>query len=511
AAEILDGIHGDLVDNLVPFTGTSTNIPTFSAYCTDYDSLLPPLTELEYNKYQYAKTLFQLRQFNTVVDVLKEYQHPKLYFLRLYSKYLVGEKKREEFMQDVLGTTEKVKEANPELNSIYEELHRDYIKGNLDAFGLYLYGMALGKRKELSSAAEILIKSLHKYEYNWSVWMELGTLVQNKHAFIDIKRRLDEEFETSVMKEFFLAKLYVDLQYQRHVFKDIMDPLGVYFPHSTYILSQWAMFYYESMDYNEALVLFEELRDMHPSRLEYMDVYSNVLYLLNMKDKLCSLAFECKKSDMYRPETWCVLGNYYVLKNQVAESIEYFKRAIKMNKSYNLAWNLLGHSYIEIQQTRAAIECYRRAVEINDRDYRAWYGLGQAYVIMQCPSDAMFYYQKATDLRPEDGRMWKAIAECCTLMRKEDLAENYYRRAEDCDEKHCRSEMLQIEKIFERRGKTEVVVDFYHKLWEKATKEDAVDERIADIGLMLARHAMSLGVPQEARQYASSAINMRHP
>ena len=44
------------------------------------------------------------------------------------------------------------------------------------------------------------------------------------------------------------------------------------------------------------------------------------------------------------------------------ESIEYFKRALKLNRSYHLAWTLLGHDYIELKNTNAAIECYRRAV-----------------------------------------------------------------------------------------------------------------------------------------------------
>lgn len=135
-----------------------------------------------------------------------------------------------------------------------------------------------------------------------------------------------------------------------------------------------------TVDYNESLVLFEDLRRSHPSRLEEMDVFSNLLYLQESKDKLCVLALECDKIDKYRPETCCVRGNvinnhvsidrkliallanYYSAKRDISESVEYFKRALKLNRSYHLAWTLLGHDYIELKNTNAAIECYRRAV-----------------------------------------------------------------------------------------------------------------------------------------------------
>lgn len=205
------------------------------------------------------------------MDVLGQSKHPKLYFLRLYAKYLVdtirrnsaierlysnffkllfyqaGEKRKEEFSQDVLGATEQTRADNAELESIYRELHEDYEHGRLDAFGLYLYGIVLKKRQLAFRAAAILLESIRKYQYNWSAWVELATLVQTKKMFMDLRALLNREFETSVMKEFFLAKLCIDLNQPGNFFKDIMDPLDQYFSRSAYVLSQWATFYYDSM------------------------------------------------------------------------------------------------------------------------------------------------------------------------------------------------------------------------------------------------------------------------
>ncbi|GAA5801892.1 hypothetical protein HPULCUR_007350 [Helicostylum pulchrum] len=219
-------------------------------------------------------------------------------------------------------------------------------------------------------------------------------------------------------------------------------------------------------DYNESLVFFEDLRSAHPSRLEDMDVFSNLLYLQESRDKLCILALECGKIDKYRAETCCVQANYYSAKRDMEESIEYFKRALKLNRSYPLAWTLLGHDYIEVKNINAAIECYRRAASLNSRDYRSWYGLGQAYELMKLPFDAIYYYQKATDLRPNDGRMWKALAGCYRGLRQEIDMNECYKRAVSCDSAGRNVAIIQVGRIYEKMGKTNTAINYYHRAWE---------------------------------------------
>jgi anaphase-promoting complex subunit 8 len=40
--------------------------------------------------------------------------------------------------------------------------------------------VVLRKRGDNQLAGAILLESIKKYEYNWSTWMEMGCLVQNK-------------------------------------------------------------------------------------------------------------------------------------------------------------------------------------------------------------------------------------------------------------------------------------------------------------------------------------------
>lgn len=99
--------------------------------------------------------------------------------------------------------------------------------------------------------------------------------------------------------------------------------------------------------------------------------------------------------DKYRPETCCVIGNYLSLKGRHERAVVYFRRALKLRRTYLSAWTLMGHEYVEMKNTPAAIEAYRNAVDICPTDYRAWYGLGQTYEILALPYYALYYYRQA--------------------------------------------------------------------------------------------------------------------
>ncbi|KAG7543607.1 Enolase C-terminal TIM barrel domain, partial [Arabidopsis thaliana x Arabidopsis arenosa] len=154
--------------------------------------------------------------------------------------------------------------------------------------------------------------------------------------------------------------------------------------------------------------LQEHLRN-DPYRMEDMDLYSYVLYAKEACAALSYLAHKVVLTDKYRPESCCIIGNYYNLKGQHEKAVMYFRRALKLNK-YLSAWTLMGHEYVEMKNTHAAIDAYRRAVDINPCDYRAWYGLGQAYEMMGMPFYALYYFRKSIFFLPNDSRLWIAMA-----------------------------------------------------------------------------------------------------
>lgn len=170
------------------------------------------------------------------------------------------------------------------------------------------------------------------------------------------------------------------------------------------------------LDFEEASSTFSELLVNHPHRLDSLDHYSNILYVMGARPQLAFVAQLATATDKFRPETCCVVGNYYSLKSEHEKAVMYFRRALTLDRNFLSAWTLMGHEYIEMKNTHAAIESYRRAVDVNRKDYRAWYGLGQAYEVLDMAFYALFYYQRAAALRPYDPKMWQAVGSCYAKM-----------------------------------------------------------------------------------------------
>ncbi|CRK25733.1 hypothetical protein BN1723_018230, partial [Verticillium longisporum] len=104
---------------------------------------------------------------------------------------------------------------------------------------------------------------------------------------------------------------------------------------------------------------------------------------MELRPKLAFIAHLCSNIDRFRPESCVVVGNYYSLLSMHEKAVQYFRRALTLDRTCLSAWTLMGHEYVELKNTHAAIESYRRAVDVNRRDYRAWYGLGQTYEVLE--------------------------------------------------------------------------------------------------------------------------------
>ncbi|KKY15907.1 putative cell division cycle [Phaeomoniella chlamydospora] len=194
-------------------------------------------------------------------------------------------------------------------------------------------------------------------------------------------------------------------------------------------LYESALLHYHAKDFETASEIFNDLLVTDPHRLDALDHYSNILYVMGNRPQLSFLAQLATATDKFRPETCCVVGNYYSLKSEHEKAVMYFRRALTLDRNFLSAWTLMGHEYIEMKNTHAAIESYRRAVDVNRKDYRAWYGLGQAYEVLDMSFYALFYYQRAAALRPYDPKMWQAVGSCYSKMGRHEPAIKSLKRA----------------------------------------------------------------------------------
>ncbi|XP_062222555.1 anaphase-promoting complex subunit 8-like [Phragmites australis] len=457
------------------------------------------------DKYLLAKTYFDCREYRRAAHVLQNQVGRKAVFLRRYALYMAGEKRKEEEMIELEGSLGKSNAVNQELVELEKELSTHRRTGSIDSFGLYLYGIILRDKGCEDLARAILVESVNSYPWNWSAWSELQSLCTGS----DILNNLN--LKNHWMKDFFLASAYLELKMHEEALKIYERLMGV-FCCSGYIQAQIATVQYNMRDLDEAEMIFEELLRSDPFRVDSMDIYSNLLYAKESLTALSFLAHRVFLTDKYRPESCCIIANYYSLKGQHEKSVLYFQRALKLNRKYLSAWTLMGHEFVELKNTPAAIDAYRRAVDINPRDYRAWYGLGQIYEMMEMPFYALYYFRKSSHLQPNDARLWIAMAQCYEsepLQMIEEAIKCYERAANSNDTEGIA--LHQLAKLHGMLGKSEEAAFYYKKDLERMEVEERQGKSFVEALLFLAKHCRSIGRFEEAEHYCTRLLDYTGP
>lgn len=383
--------------------------------------------------------------FSSTADIIAGLSQKSL-FLALYAKYIVGERRMNEDSEMILGPQDGGVMLNKELPGISTILEQWFAA--LPASGRqpqgwleYLYGIVLAKGKNEQLAIDFLLQSVQQYPYNWGAWQELRSLLgtnEEVSMFVCLRMELTDVLQLQDLAQQLPRNLmsfifHIATSQQLYLVSDsvhnsLTQVLSI-FPKSAFLKTQRALLHYHSKDFDEAERIFSDLLLTDPYRLDHLDEYSNILYVMDLRPKLAFLAQLATATDKFRPETCCVVGNYYSLKSEHEKAVMYFRRALTLDRAFLTAWTLMGHEFVEMKNTHAAIESYRRAVDVNRKDYRAWYGLGQTYEVLEMHSYALFYHQRAAALRPYDPKLWMAVGQCFGKVGKVMNGIRAYKRA----------------------------------------------------------------------------------
>ncbi|KAL4178637.1 hypothetical protein AMTRI_Chr13g116080 [Amborella trichopoda] len=461
--------------------------------------------DIENDFFLLAKSYFDSREYRRAAHVLRGHKGKKAIFLRGYALYLAGEKRKEEEMIELAGPLGKSETVNAELVGLERELSTERKKGTIDAFGLYLYGVVLKEKGCEDLARTVFVESVNEYPWNWSAWSELQSLCTT----LNILNSLN--LKNHWMKDFFLANAYLELKMFNEALSKY-DSLQGIFRFSDYIQAQVATVQYNLREFDEAELIFEELLRSDPYRVEHMDIYSNVLYVKECPAAQSYLAHKVFLTDKYRPESCCIIGNYYSLKGQHEKAVLYFRRALRLNRKYLSAWTLMGHEYVEMKNAPAAIDAYRRAVDINPRDCRAWYGLGQTYETMAMPYYALYYFRKSVYLQPTDSRLWIAMAQCYEtdqLHMLEEAVKCYKRAAHNNDTEGIA--IHRLAKLHSKLGRNDQAAIYYKMNLEKMEAEQREGLDMVEALLFLANHCKTENSFEEAEMYCTRLLDYSGP
>eukprot|EP00883_Tetradesmus_obliquus_P015588 jgi/Sobl393_1/8739/SZX78120.1 len=335
-----------------------------------------------------GRSYFDLKEYLRAAHVLAGIDTPVAVFLRCFALYLAGEKRKEEQHVEASGPLGSAVTANPHLDQVSAELEAATAAGLLagDGYALYLQALLAIERDHKPWARQLLVQSLTACPCHWGAWQALTGLCEDLE---DVSRLA---LPGHWARHFFLAALCLELQHNAEALSRL-QVINQLFPGSDWVAANAALAHYNMRNFDEAQALYEDLLARDPARLAGMDTYSNILFVKEAFAPLSHLAHRLAGSDKYTPEACCVIGNYYSLKGQHERAVEYFRRALRLSRTYLSAWTLMGHEYVEMKNAPAAIDAYRSAVALNPRDYRAWYGLGQTYELLSMPFYALHYYR----------------------------------------------------------------------------------------------------------------------
>ncbi|KAF9426999.1 Anaphase-promoting complex subunit 23 [Podila epigama] len=365
------------------------------------------------------------------------------------------------------------------------------------------YGIVLIKMQQKPQALDVLIDSVNQYPFNWSAWKDLASCLPTPDDTSAIVPRLPVCF----MTDFFLSHVNNSEQNShQEVVTERLAELGKLFPSSALVKSERALSFYHAGDFPEAAKAFEELIQENPHRLDHLEYFSYVLYVTESKARLSALAHSCALTDNYRPETCCIIGNYYSMKGEQEKAVVYLKRALRFDRSYAAAWTLLGHSYLEMKNTYAAVEAYRRAVDYDHRDYRAWNGLGQTYEVLKMHYYAISYYQRASTLRPYDGRIWCAMAQCYEFLDEDRAAIKCYTRALIGSDQE-KVALRKLPRLYRNIGELETAAYYFRENLDQLREEQNETEDRSEACLFLAEYAMNEGNLRLAYEYATEVLH----
>ena len=191
----------------------------------------------------------------------------------------------------------------------------------------------------------------------------------------------------------------------------LCDHLLQTFPHNPWLLSQKARSLAVCGFLPEAQELFESILAANPSRLDYLDFLSNILYMSANLDKLSHYASQFAH-ETHRPEVCVLVGQTFSFRGEHEKAIKYFTRATQLQPSFGPAYTLLGQAFNDLHNTHAAIHAYRRATSICKKDTRAWFGLGSCYRTLGMPAYALNYFKRALVVRAKDAMILEHIGLC---------------------------------------------------------------------------------------------------
>ena len=259
----------------------------------------------EYDDYCLAKSYYDCREYDRAAYFIRSSTSPVPKFLNYYCTYMAKEKKRLDNMPDTtsLSGNTHLKDLSELLSALKEE----YNQKKLDGYGLYLYGVVLKKLDLNQLAITVFLESVHLAPTMWGSWLELAPLIA------DLNKLRSLALPNHWMKHFFIGYTLIEIFLNEEGITTFEDLQQAGFSKCLYTTQQIAIAYHNKRSVDKAIEIFQHIQLNDPFRLDYLDIYSNLLFVRELKTEMAALAHKAVEINKYRPETCCVIGGYLLL------------------------------------------------------------------------------------------------------------------------------------------------------------------------------------------------------
>lgn len=162
---------------------------------------------------------------------------------------------------------------------------------------------------------------------------------------------------------------------------------------------------------------------------EFEKALGNALF---SRDDIAGSVDAYRRSVEARPddeETWNNLGFAYFTAGENDLSIECFRKSVEVQPDYKHAWYNLAYTYQAVDRLEEAIEAYDRTLECDPTDEVAWNNRGNAEYNLGRYDVSIPFFEKAVELQPDYDIAWNNIGNALNKIGRHAEAIPFHERA----------------------------------------------------------------------------------
>ncbi|EPX73060.1 anaphase-promoting complex subunit Apc3 [Schizosaccharomyces octosporus yFS286] len=267
-----------------------------------------------------------------------------------------------------------------------------------------------------------------------------------------------------------------------------------------FVLSKIGVTYFEMVNYEKAEDVFQKLRDLRPSQVTDMEIYSTALWHLQKAVPLSYLAHEMLETNPYSPEAWCILANCFSLQREHSQALKCINRGLQLDPTFEYAYTLQGHEHSANEEYEKSKTSFRKAIRINARHYNAWYGLGMVYLKTGRNDQADFHFQRAAEINPNNSVLISCIGMIFERCKDFEKALEFYCKACELDDK---SSLARFKK-----AKVLILLHNYDRALIELERLKSIAPDEANVHFMLGKIYKQRGQKNMAMRHLTIAWNL---